>query len=87
MMGDLKRPCPQHTECLAVYDENGHHHPAPPLLFTWPEWFPLFPWMKKVLKGKCFADVQQVNQKVAGAQKGIKIDDFKNGWVVGKTCW
>ena len=35
--------------------------------------------MKKVLKGKCFADVEEVNQKKkkAEALKGIKIDEFK----------
>ena len=34
--------------------------------------------MKKVLKGKCFADVEEVKQKTAEALKGIKIDKFKN---------
>ena len=35
--------------------------------------------MKKVLKGKCFADVEEVKQKkTAKALKGIKIDEFKN---------
>ena len=40
--------------------------------------------MKKVLKGKCFADVKEVKkqnpnkQKMAEALKGIKIDEFKN---------
>ena len=34
--------------------------------------------MKKVLKGKCFADVEEVKQKTAEALKGIKIDEFKN---------
>ena len=38
----------------------------------------LFPWMKKILKGKCFADVEEVKQKMAEALKGIKIDKFKN---------
>ena len=37
----------------------------------------LFPQMKKVLKGKCFADVGEVKQKMA-ALKRIKIDEFKN---------
>ena len=34
--------------------------------------------MKKVLKGKCFADVEEVKQKTAEALKGIKINQFKN---------
>ena len=36
--------------------------------------------MKKVLKGKCFADVEVVKQKMAmvKALKGIKTDTFKN---------
>ena len=34
--------------------------------------------MKKVLKGKCFADVEEVKQKKAEALKVIKIDVFKN---------
>ena len=33
--------------------------------------------MEKVLKGKCFADVEEVKQKTAEALKGIKIDKFK----------
>ena len=33
--------------------------------------------MKKVLKGKPFADVEEVKQKTAEALKGIKIDEFK----------
>ena len=40
--------------------------------------FFLFPWMKKVLKGKCFAGVEEVKQKMAEALKGIKNDEFKN---------
>ena len=34
--------------------------------------------MKKVLKGKHFADVEEVKQKIAGALKGIKTCEFKN---------
>ena len=40
--------------------------------------FFLFPQMKKVLKGKRFADVKVVTQKTAETLKGIKIDKFKN---------
>ena len=38
----------------------------------------LFPWMKNVLKGICFTDVEEVKQKMAEALKGIKIKEFKN---------
>ena len=34
--------------------------------------------MKKVLKGKCFTDVEEVEQKPAEALKGIKVDEFRN---------
>ena len=34
--------------------------------------------MKKVLKGKCFADVEEVKQKTAEALRGIPIDKYKN---------
>ena len=34
--------------------------------------------MKKLLKGKHFADVEEVKQKTAEALKGIKINQFKN---------
>ena len=34
--------------------------------------------MKKVLKGKHFADVEEVKQKTTEALRGIKIDEFKN---------
>ena len=47
----------------------------------------LFPWMKKVLKGKWVADVEKVKQKTAKTVKGIKIDEFKDSWAVGKKFW
>ena len=34
--------------------------------------------MKKFLKGKHFADVEDVKQKMAETLKGIKIDKLKN---------
>ena len=40
--------------------------------------FLLFPRMKKVLKGKRFADVEEVKQNMTEALKGITIDQFKN---------
>ena len=43
------------------------------------DFFGLFPQMKKKsLKGKRFASVEEVEQKMAEALKGIKIDKFKN---------
>ena len=56
----------------------------PPSLFTqfhlkWHFFVCLFPQMKKVLKGKCFANVEEVKQKMAEALlKGIKIDTLQN---------
>ena len=35
-------------------------------------------WMKNVLKGNCFANVEKVKQKMAEVLKSIKIDEFKN---------
>ena len=37
----------------------------------------LFPWMKNILKGKCFANVEEVKQ-MSEALKGININEFKN---------
>ena len=42
-----------------------------------PSNFFLFPWMKKVPKGKHVASVE-VKQKMAEALKGIKINEFRN---------
>ena len=41
--------------------------------------------MKKVLKKKCFTDVEEVKQKMAEAIKGIKSDVFKNCLSSGKN--
>ena len=45
-----------------------------------PVTFFLYPWMKNVLKGKCFADMEEVIQKTTEALKDIKIDKFKNSF-------
>ena len=45
----------------------------------------LFPQMEKVLKGKHFTNVEEVNQKMAEALKGIKIDKFKTVLSSGKN--
>ena len=43
--------------------------------------------MKNVLKGKHFADVEEVKQKTAEALKGIKIDESKNWFEQRKKCF
>ena len=52
------------------------HPPCSPDFY--PRGFFLFLQIKKVLKGKNFADVEEVKQKTAEALKGIKTDEFKN---------
>ena len=41
--------------------------------------------MEKVLKGKHFADVEEVKQRTVEALKGIKIDEFKTVLSSGKN--
>ena len=72
-----KHTCPHHLSVQQFLTKNSMtsvpHHPysaVPPERL-------LFPWMKKVLKGKCFADVEKMKQKTAEVLKGIKIDEFK----------
>ena len=48
--------------------------------------FFMFPQMKKVLRGKCFANGEQVKQKMAEALKGIKTYEFKNCFEQWKKC-
>ena len=57
-------------------------------LVTWSrsEWLLLFPQMKKFLKGKYFANVEEVKQNMAEAPKGIKIYVFKNFLSSGKNA-
>ena len=43
--------------------------------------------MTKILKVKCFADVEEVKQKPAEVLKGIKIDEFKTALSSGKKSW
>ena len=42
--------------------------------------------MKKVLKGKHFANVKDVRQKTTETLKGINIDEFKNCFEQRKPC-
>ena len=41
--------------------------------------------MEKVLKGKCFANVEEVKQKTAETLRGIKIDESKTILSSGKN--
>ena len=41
--------------------------------------------MKKVLKGKFFANVEEGKQKTEEALKGIKINEFKIVWSSGEN--
>ena len=52
------------------------HPPYSPNL-SLSDFFFLFPQMKKVLKGKHFADVEEVRQKVAEALKGLRMQRLK----------
>ena len=45
-----------------------------------------FPQMKKLLRGKYFANVEEVKPKMAEALKGIKINEFKNCFEQWKKC-
>ena len=42
--------------------------------------------MKKVLKGKHFAEVEEEKQKMAEALKGTKIDEFNNCFDQWEKC-
>ena len=91
MMGDLRVHLPILCCVQQFFPQNGMtpvpHPPYSPDVA--PSDFFLFLYMKKVLKGKCFADVEKVKQKMAEALKGIKIDEFKNRfeqwkkWLIG----
>ena len=75
-----KHTCPHCADFSAGFDQKLQHPHAPPSLFTrsFPKRHFLSSWMKKILKGKHFVDVEEVKQKTAEALKGIKINKFKN---------
>ena len=79
-MGDLQAHLPHHAECSAVFGQKQHdpHTPPPYSPNLAPSDIFLFPQIKKVPKGECFADVEEMKQKMAEALKGIKIKEFKN---------
>ena len=47
----------------------------------------MFPRIKGVLKEKCFANMEEVKQKMAEALKGIKIDEFQNRFLPTDEQW
>ena len=47
-------------------------HPVYSPSLSLSNFFCFFPQMKKVLKGKCFADVEEVKQKMAEAPHGFQ---------------
>ena len=57
--------CPHYTECSAVFDQKWHDPCAPSSLFTQSGSERLFfvSLDEKALKGKCFADAEEVKQK------------------------
>ena len=75
-----KHTCPHSAKCLALFEQKQQDPHAQPSLFTPShpkQLFFLSSQMKNILKGKCFANVEEVKQKTAEALKGIKIDKFK----------
>ena len=49
--------------------------------------FFLFPQMKNVLKGKHFANEEEVKQKPAKAPKVIRINEFQKCFEQGEKSW
>ena len=79
MMGDLQAHLP--IPFTRFWPKAACLPPCLTFLFTWSHpkrlFFCLPPWMKKVLKGKCFANVKRVKQNIAEVLKVIKFNKFK----------
>ena len=75
-MGDLQVQLPTQSLSVQQFLTPKPHPPYSPNLT--PSNFFLLPQMKKVLKDKRFASVQEVKQKIAEALKGIKIRELEN---------
>ena len=77
-----------HLPTLRCVDQKQHDSRAPASLLTQShsERLSLFTQMKKALRGKCFAYVEEVKQKTAEALKSIKIDEFENCFEQWKKC-
>ena len=80
MMGDLWAHLPTLCWVLSSFWPKTAWPCAPLSLFTrsHPSNSLLFLWMKKGLKGKHFAGVEAVKQKMAETLEGLKIGKFKN---------
>ena len=80
MMGDFPGYLPTPCWLFSSFWTKNSTPPVPTLcihpILPWATIY-LFLWIKKVLKGKCFADVEEVKLKMAEVLKGIKIK-FKN---------
>ena len=81
MMGDLQVRLPTLPWVFSSFDQNTAW-PTQPSLPIHPDVhqsdFFLFPQMKKVLKGKHFANVEEVKQKTGETLRGVKMDEIKN---------
>ena len=90
-MGDLEHTSPYHWVFSSVWTKM-HVLCAQPFLSTQScrsafFWSPSSPPLKKVIKGKCFADLEEMKQKMAEALKSIKIGEFKNCFEQWKKCF
>ena len=95
MMGDswacqLTLCVPAHT-CWVFNTSDQKQHDAwvPLSLLTWshPEQLVFFPRWKTSSMGNVLLMWKKWNKKMAEALKGIKIDEFKDIWEVGKMFW
>ena len=78
MMGDSRAHLSTPRWALDAFDQTARSPDSPALN---PSNIFLFPQKKKVLKGKHFANVEEVkqtNKQKAEALKGIQTDEFKN---------
>ena len=81
LMGDLWMHLPTLCWVFSSFWLKMAWTPCTTLLIHWLAWSNCFvPQMTKVFKGKCFAQVEQVKQKITDAFKGIKINEFKNSF-------
>ena len=79
-----ERTCPHCAECYAVFDPNWHKptYPTLPVHPVSPWVTLLFPMMKKVLKGKYFANVDGRG----GTKTGRNTKRHQN-WLIQKLFW
>ena len=80
--------CPHHAGCSAVVDQTSMtpvSHPPYSHDLAPRDFFFCFPGWKKGLRGKHFANAEEVKPKTAEALKGIQIDEFKTVLSSGKN--